>query len=90
MYELRYESIDQGLFSDTDIDYVYEFNNAFKNDLLDAVDDALHRTPLIASLADTNSPEQKTRTFKDKREYVNNTLLDCTQSCRVEALQLRA
>lgn len=88
LFDIRHKCIDEKLFSDTD--HVYEPHDAFRNDLLDAVDDALDRSPLLASSPETFYFGHKTLNFSDKREYVNNWLLGWAQNCKMEALQLRA
>jgi len=88
LFVIRHKCIDEKLFSETD--YIYEPHDAFENDLLDAVDDALDHSPLLASSPETHHSEQRTPKFSDKREYVNNWLLGWTQNCKVEALQLRS
>jgi hypothetical protein len=87
LFDLRDRCLDKNLFAETD--YVYEERDALYEEVMDSVDEARDRSPLVIAARHINYHEPDTN-FDDKREYVNNWLLQWVQDSAIESARLRA
>jgi hypothetical protein len=86
IFGLRDKYVDQGLFEESE--YVYEPRDALYEDVMDSVYDAYDRSPLRIAAHENKYHERETN-FLDKREYVNNWLLQWIQDSAFESLVLK-
>jgi hypothetical protein len=86
IFDLRSKCLDQDLF--TESEFVYERRDALYEDVMDSVYDARDRSPLRIAAHENKYDERETN-FGDKREYVNNWLLQWIQDSAFESLVLK-
>jgi hypothetical protein len=86
IFDLRNKCLDQHLF--TESEFVYERRDALYEDVMDSVYDAHDRSPLRIAAHEIRYDERETD-FGDKREYVNNWLLQWIQDSAFESLVLK-
>jgi hypothetical protein len=87
IFDLRDECIRQQLFNNNE--YAYEPRDALSEEVMDSVYDARDRSPLHIAMQENRYPERETD-FGNKREYVNNWLLEWVQDSAYESLLLKA
>ncbi|PVH81154.1 hypothetical protein DL98DRAFT_587613 [Cadophora sp. DSE1049] len=87
IFDLRDECIKQGVF--TRDEHRYEPRDALRDELLDAVDEALERSPLRVAAQHVKHPEQIKQEIANKRDYVNRWLLEWVQESTVDMMMLR-
>ena len=87
IFDLRDECIKQGVF--TRDEHRYEPRDALRDELLDAVDEALERSPLRLAAQHIKRPEQTKEVAANKRDYVNSWLLAWVQDSTVDMMMLR-
>lgn len=85
LLDLRDECIDQGLF--TEFEHVYEPRDALYEEVMEYVDEARDRSPL--RVAADHHRENETN-FGDKRDYVNEWLLEWVAESTVDTMMLQA
>jgi hypothetical protein len=85
LLDLRDECLDQNLFNDCD--YVYELRDAFYDDIMDLVDQVRNRYPLHEAASRLKYPQHETK-FDDKRDYVNQWMLQWIQYSLPETSKL--
>lgn len=86
IFDLRSKCLDQELF--TESEFVYERHDALYEDVMDSVYDARDRSPLRIAAHEIKYDERETN-FGDKRDYVNNWLLQWIQDSAFESLVLK-
>jgi len=84
--DLRKKCLDQGLF--TESEFVYERHDALYEDVMGSVYDARDRSPLRLAAHEVKYDKREID-FGDKREYVNNWLLQWIQDSAFESLVLK-
>ncbi|PSS12620.1 hypothetical protein M430DRAFT_52906 [Amorphotheca resinae ATCC 22711] len=87
LFDLRKECLEENVF--TENDHVYEPRNALYEEVMDSVDEARIRSPLFVAARHLNYQEHDTN-YSDKRDYVNNWLLQWLQESVFETCRLRA
>ncbi|KAK0118623.1 hypothetical protein ONS95_007507 [Cadophora gregata] len=87
IFDLRDECIKQGVFSRDE--HRYEPRDALRDELLDAVDEALERSPLRVAAQHVKHPEEIKQEISNKRDYVNKWLLEWVQESTVDMMMLR-
>ncbi|RDL37413.1 uncharacterized protein BP5553_04846 [Venustampulla echinocandica] len=86
VFDLRDLCLDQQLFSNHE--YVYERRDALYEEVMDSVDEALDRSPLRMAAYHANFYGRELD-YEDKRQYVNNWLLQWVQDSTYECLVLK-
>ncbi|KAH7348836.1 hypothetical protein BKA65DRAFT_501543 [Rhexocercosporidium sp. MPI-PUGE-AT-0058] len=86
LLDLREECLKQGVFGRNE--YPYEPRDALRDDLMEAVEEALERSPLRVAAQQLKHP----KTMKEgssKKDYVNSWLLQWVQDSTVDMMMLR-
>jgi hypothetical protein len=86
VFDLRADCLHQGLFPDSE--HIYEPRDALYDELMDSVDEARHRSPLRVATLHNQYPEHATD-FGDKRDYINNWLLQWIQQSPIDEWMLK-
>jgi hypothetical protein len=86
IFDLRDDCIHQGLF--TDSEHVYEPRDALYEELMDSVDEAKDRSPLHVAAHHVMYPEHAPD-FGDKKDYINNWLLQRVQQSPIDEWMLK-
>jgi hypothetical protein len=87
LFDLRKECLEENVF--TENDHVYEPRDALYEEVMDSVDEARDRSPLFVAARHLNYQGHDTN-YSDKRDYVNNWLLQWLQESVFETYRLRA
>ncbi|KAG4435136.1 hypothetical protein IFR05_009368 [Cadophora sp. M221] len=86
LLDLREECLKQGVFAKNE--YPYEPRDALRDDLMEAVDEALERSPLRVAARHVKHIEIP-KEGSNKKDYVNNWLLQWVQDSTVDMMMLR-
>ncbi|KAL5322335.1 hypothetical protein ACEPPN_010308 [Leptodophora sp. 'Broadleaf-Isolate-01'] len=86
LLDLREECLKQGVFNKNE--YLYEPRDALRDDLMEAVEEVLERSPLRVAARHVKHPEIA-KEGSNKKDYVNNWLLQWVQDSTVDMMMLR-
>jgi hypothetical protein len=86
VFDLRADCLHQGLFPDSE--HIYEPRDALYEELMDSVDEARDRSPLRVAARHVMYPEYAPD-FGDKKDYINNWLLQRVQQSPIDEWMLK-